>query len=94
MEPSGRSPLLGIALIGVIGFVYWLCFGEGGKMTMTISVWLIPVLLNVLILGFVLRPYKPSGMFDVGPIERVLWIVPLLLTWVVFFAFLWWAEWA
>ena len=63
-------------------------------MTMTISVWLIPVLLNVLILGFVLRPYKPSGMFDVGPIERVLWIVPLLLTWVVFFAFLWWAEWA
>lgn len=58
-------------------------------MKCTISVWVVPILLNILMVGMVLRPYTPSGIFDPGPFERVLWIVPILLTWVFFFAYLW-----
>lgn len=54
--------------------------------------WIIPILLTVVVICMLIRPYTPSAMFDVGPLERVLWVIPILATWLAFFVGLWLAR--
>lgn len=53
------------------------------------NIWWIPTLLTIAMIAIVLRPYRETGMFPIPPFERVLWIVPISLTWTIFFAYLW-----
>lgn len=53
-------------------------------MTCTIGLWVIPLLLTIAMVALILRPYERRGDYDPGPIERVLWIVPILGVWLIY----------
>jgi hypothetical protein len=58
-------------------------------MTLTIGIWIIPLMLTIGILGIACRPYQRQGDYDPGPVERAAWIVPILLIWMAFLAYGW-----
>jgi hypothetical protein len=53
-------------------------------MTCTIGLWVIPLLLTLAMVARISRPYERRGDYDPGPIERVLWIVPILGVWLIY----------
>lgn len=61
-------------------------------MTMTISAWWIPVILTVVLLAIMLRPYHRRGDYDFGGIFRIFWLLPIAGGWIVFMAILLWLR--
>ena len=56
-------------------------------MTISLPVWAIPTALSVAFLALMFRPYHQEGMYDFGAILRLFWVVPILVVWLVYFAF-------
>ena len=54
-------------------------------MNILISWWVIPFALSLYCLYEMFRPYKRSGDWDFGDIFRVLWVIPILIIWLVYF---------
>lgn len=56
-------------------------------------VWLFPVILTCICIGFAIRPIGPSGGSDYGEILTILfrgfWVVPILVIWLLFFIVMW-----
>ena len=61
-------------------------------MTITIGVWIIPVVLTLLCLFLMLRPYHPQGDYDFGFIFRAGWLIPIGFIWAIYFAVLLWIK--
>jgi hypothetical protein len=61
-------------------------------MTLTISVWFIPASMTAAMLLMMLRPYHPSSLYDFGPLFRLLWLIPILGTWVIYLGVLVWMR--
>lgn len=61
-------------------------------MTLTVASWWIPLLLTIFCLWQMLKPYRMQGDWDFGAIFRILWVVPISLTWVVHFALLYYFK--
>lgn len=54
-------------------------------MTLTLSIVYIPVILTLILLIIMFRPYRSSGTYDFGAIFRSLWLIPILVIWMVYF---------
>jgi hypothetical protein len=50
----------------------------------TLYFWMIPVVLTLLIVGWMFRPYRKSGDYDFTSIFRLFWLIPMLFVWVVY----------
>ena len=61
-------------------------------MTLTISIWWIPVILTVVLFGIMNRPYRLRGAYDFGPIFRLFWLLPIAGVWIVFLAIMLWLR--
>ena len=59
-------------------------------MSMTIPVWFIPASMTAAMLLMMLRPYRMSGDYDFGGFFRILWVIPILGTWVIYLAIMLW----
>lgn len=57
---------------------------------LTVPAWLIPTALSLLFFGMMIRPYHASHDYDFGALFRLFWIVPILLTWLIYFGILVW----
>ena len=57
-------------------------------MSITVGAVFIPIILTLILLGMMFRPYTQSGNFDFGLILRLFWIIPILFVWMVYFAIL------
>lgn len=55
-------------------------------MNITISAIWIPLVITIVLLGVMTRPYRVRGSYDFGPIFRVFWLIPILAAWVVYLA--------
>jgi hypothetical protein len=59
-------------------------------MTITIGWWVIPLLISLVFLGLIFRrnDQQVGGYWNIDPtpLFRMLWFIPLLLTWVVYLA--------
>lgn len=53
-------------------------------MTITLDLWVIPLLISVTILVWMFRPYHSTTLYDFSVILRLFWTVPLLLVWVIY----------
>lgn len=49
-------------------------------MTLTFSIYWIPIVLTIVMLAIMFRPYHDCGRFDFGAINRIFWIIPILTT--------------
>jgi len=54
-------------------------------MTITVSAIAIPIILTLILLGVMFRPYRASTYFDITPAFRLLWVIPMLVIWLVYF---------
>jgi hypothetical protein len=55
-------------------------------MTITISLIVIPIILTLVLLGIMFRPSRSSSnCFDLTPVFRLLWVIPMLVVWLVYF---------
>lgn len=61
-------------------------------MTITIGVWIIPVLITVVLLCIMLRPYHSSGDYDFGAIARIVWLFPIMATWIIYLSIMLWMK--
>lgn len=61
-------------------------------MTITLSVWFIPIALTALLVGWpLIFPYRPSGLWDID--LRGFLLVPVgLFVWLVFFAIMYFCK--
>jgi len=61
-------------------------------MTITIGWWAIPLVVSLILFLIMTRPNRnaPSGggwwSIDPTPLFRMLWLIPILLTWIVYLA--------
>ena len=55
-------------------------------MEITITALWIPIIISFICLILMFQPYDSVGDYDFGSIFRVLWLIPLSLTWTVYFA--------
>lgn len=53
--------------------------------------WMAATALTGVFLFMMLRPrrYKNQGEYFIAPLLRAFWIVPILLTWLIYFAAMW-----
>lgn len=58
-------------------------------MTLTVTAIWIPIILTIVLLCIMFRPYHSSGMYDFGQIFRVGWIVPIMLVWIGYLYYGW-----
>lgn len=61
-------------------------------MSLTIPAWVIPAMLTALCVAAMLRPYRPTSMFDVGGAFRILWLAPIGFIWAVYFGVALWLK--
>lgn len=54
-------------------------------MTFTLPIISIPIILTLIVIGIMFRPYHPRGMYDFGDIFRLFWVIPILVIWLVYF---------
>lgn len=54
-------------------------------MHLTIQFWTIPTIITVIFLFIMFRPYHTSHMYDFGQIFRLFWLIPICITWVIYF---------
>ena len=59
-------------------------------MTITIGAWTIPVVLTVLCIAMMLRPYRQRGDYDFGSVFRIFWLMPVGFIWAAYFGILVW----
>jgi hypothetical protein len=57
-------------------------------MTITIGASVIPWLLTAFCVCMILRPWHSTGSYDFSFVRRVLWLIPILFVWCVYFAIL------
>jgi hypothetical protein len=50
----------------------------------------VAIILSVVVIGVMLRPYERSCDYDFGAVFRLFWLIPLLGIWLAFFAILAW----
>ncbi len=56
---------------------------------MVIPFYIIPIILTIIFLIIMFRPYQYSGDYDIiGPIFRIFWSIPILIVWCIYFAIL------
>lgn len=55
-------------------------------MTITFSIVWVPILLTIIMAIMMIRPYSNHGYFDLTPIFRAIWIIPILVVWLIYFA--------
>ena len=55
---------------------------------MKIDAFWIPYALSLFCLWRIVRPHESVGEFDITPIFRVLWLVPLSAIWAIYFGIL------
>jgi len=55
-------------------------------LTMQIPAISIPTIITIILLVIMFRPYHEHGMFDTGAIFRLFWLIPILSTWLLYFA--------
>jgi hypothetical protein len=61
-------------------------------MTISFPAWAIPAAMTAAMLLMMLRPYSPSSLYDFGPLFRLLWLIPILGTWVIYLGVLVWMR--
>ncbi len=55
-------------------------------MTITIGAWIIPLVISLILFVIMIRPNPNGGGFmDMTPIVRLLWMIPILGVWLVYF---------
>lgn len=45
----------------------------------------VPWFFTTIFVGMMLRPYESHGSYDFGPLFRVFWLIPISITWAVYF---------
>jgi hypothetical protein len=53
---------------------------------MIVPGWVIPLFATLACLYAMFRPYKQHGDFDIGPIFRLFWFIPIGFIWAAYFA--------
>lgn len=61
-------------------------------MTITISTWIIPTIITVILLCIMFRPDRSSGTYNFGAIFRLLWIIPICATWMIYMGLMMWLR--
>jgi len=62
-------------------------------MTISFPAWVIPAAMTAVMLLMMLRPCdSPSSPYDFGPLFRILWVIPILATWVIYLGVLVWMR--
>ena len=62
------------------------------SMTITLGWWLLPTFLTSVMLFMVFRPIHGGGPFDLTPMIRSLWLIPILFVWVVYLSVNLWCQ--
>ncbi len=61
-------------------------------MNITIGIWIIPTIITVILLGVMFRPDRSGGDYNFGAIFRLLWIIPICVTWMIYMGLIMWLR--
>lgn len=61
-------------------------------MNVTINSSIIPIILTIIGLCVMFRPYHTSGDFDFGIIFRAFWLIPILIVWTLYFGVMYYLK--
>ena len=56
--------------------------------TITIKSCIIPILITVIMLCVMFRPYRSSGQYDFGMVFRLFWLIPIGAVWIIYMGIL------
>lgn len=59
-------------------------------MTITFGLWIVPVIITVIMMVIMFRPYRSSGMYDFGAIFRLFWFIPIMVVWMIYLGVILW----
>lgn len=61
-------------------------------MTITIGLWIVPVIITLVIGAVMCRPYRSCGTYDFGFIFRLFWLIPICIVWMLYMATRLWTQ--
>lgn len=61
-------------------------------MTIKIGLWIIPLLISLVMLGIMCRPYQRCGDYDFGSIFRLFWLLPIAVVWLAYMGLMLWLR--
>jgi hypothetical protein len=56
--------------------------------TIAIKPWIIPILITVIMLCVMFRPYRSSGQYDFFFVFRLFWLLPIGAVWIIYMGIL------
>ena len=61
-------------------------------MTITVNALWIPVILTLVFLAIMARPYRRTGDYDFGGLLRIFWLFPIAGVWIFFLCIILWVK--
>lgn len=54
-------------------------------MTITIGAWIFPLIITIVLLVVMYNNTVSDGPYDLGPLLALFWVVPILISWLIYF---------